>query len=446
MSKITDDFRKEFQLSKPEAVIQNYSSSLGMNPGMLYISQNYVCFKSQVTSRTERIPLAKTTSIEFSDALSKKLTLKMDKKEFVFSSFGMGQAKEAYVLSTYLWKNPPSIIDAEVLKQHEASLKSTNNNSNPFGDSEQQQEKVKVDTAAADRILALATETDNIQNDVMLRLSEQAEQIDRIENNLDNIEGNLKKANHLMKGIESLPYYLFGGSKDKTKRETVLKDRALKAPKGAPPIFELEVVYKFNDDSLTPSVLVLDSESFRCVNPDTDKLVEKNSEYKYADIETVVMRARHEHMDIRFSGKSRLRLMSAYLQIITNQLYSRCKNIKKDIIVDFEPGVTKFEYKDDRVCMVPPRQRGAKVFGTKGTKTSDLLSADADEQTVKDMDYVDDKLDQISTITSGLVEKGRIIGSEVDRQNEQLARITDKADEATDKTKNLNTRIDKQLK
>lgn len=64
-------------------------------------------------------------------------------------------------------------------------------------------------------LLALALDTDQMQNESMVKLSQQGghlnessfdsnciEQLDRIENKLENIDANLDRADHLMKGIE----------------------------------------------------------------------------------------------------------------------------------------------------------------------------------------------------------------------------------------------------
>jgi hypothetical protein len=75
----------------------------------------------------------------------------------------------------------------------------------------------------------------------------------------------------------------------------------------------------------------------------------------------------------------------------------------------FEPGVRKFEYMDDRVCVMPQASRdaagtfrllavvdpsGSNSAGfTAGQKTSALLT-NVDQQTKTDLDYVDNTLDQ----------------------------------------------------
>jgi len=68
----------------------------------------------------------------------------------------------------------------------------------------------------ANEILDSLNETKDMQNGTMNQLAEHGDTLNRIEDKLVDIEDNLKHADHIMKGIESLPYYLFGGS---TKKE-----------------------------------------------------------------------------------------------------------------------------------------------------------------------------------------------------------------------------------
>lgn len=70
----------------------------------------------------------------------------------------------------------------------------------------------------------------------------------------------------------------------------------------------------------------------------------------------------------RFKGtgpvrERRCRIMSSYIQALTNQVWARCKKLGHNINVVFEPGVRKFEYMDDRVCVMPQASRdGAGLF------------------------------------------------------------------------------------
>lgn len=73
----------------------------------------------------------------------------------------------------------------------------------------------------------------------------------------------------------------------------------MKLPPNTPPPIEIDILYKKQDDSLHPAILVLESDHFKCVDPVSDKLMEKNSQYKLINIESLYVRARHEHLDFR---------------------------------------------------------------------------------------------------------------------------------------------------
>lgn len=471
----TQEMHKEFQLTAPETCIQKYACTVsGFNRGTLWVSQNFLCYSSKLNDRNERLPFAKIQNIEYSSGLIAKVTVTTERKPFVFSDFNGSHSKECYTLIHYLWQNPVSYVDTALIdaleKKQQQALEDQKRQSQQ-GQQQQLRQRAKVDTQTADLLLQIAVETDSMQNAALAQVVAQGEQIDRIEGHLDNMSHTLKKADHLMKGIESLGYYMFGG-KDKKynqKREQALKDRSLKLPKDRPPIFEIEVLYKKQDDSLVQAILVLEEDFFKVINPENDTLIDKGTKYPYKDIIQVILRARHEHMDVRFpNGKKdpsgRLRIMSSYLQVITNQLYLRCKAQNHNPHVIFEPGVRQFNYQDERVSKMPPLARDVRgTLGQSGgggvssggsqnafvrpnsVKTADLLS-ESSQETRNDMARVESQLDEVHKIAMGINTKAQALNVELDRQNEQLGRIDGKVDDVTAQTRNLNKRMDKQLK
>eukprot|EP01126_Amoeba_proteus_P034922 TRINITY_DN3504_c0_g1_i15.p1 TRINITY_DN3504_c0_g1~~TRINITY_DN3504_c0_g1_i15.p1 ORF type:complete len:171 (-),score=31.53 TRINITY_DN3504_c0_g1_i15:729-1241(-) len=135
----------------------------------------------------------------------------------------------------------------------------------------------------------------------MVTIARQGEQIDRIGQKIETLEGKLQRADHLLRGIESYKYYMFGKQKGKNvqAREESLKVQTLKLPPNTPPTIELDVLYKKPDDSLHPAILVLEAISFKCVCLQNHRLIDKGTEFNYEDLEAIVLRARHEHMDFR---------------------------------------------------------------------------------------------------------------------------------------------------
>eukprot|EP01126_Amoeba_proteus_P034923 TRINITY_DN3504_c0_g1_i16.p1 TRINITY_DN3504_c0_g1~~TRINITY_DN3504_c0_g1_i16.p1 ORF type:complete len:392 (-),score=71.26 TRINITY_DN3504_c0_g1_i16:541-1716(-) len=362
MRKLTEEFRREFKIPKPESVIQVYDCSMGgFNRGKLFVSQNFLCFSSTLTSRNVRLPYSRITSVQYETAImSDKVIVMEDKKLLIFSGFGLKHAKEAYEIVLYLWQNPPNYIDLDTIDKYETTLSQATSSQGQ----QAQLNRPVVDVAAVDTLLSLALDASTTQNDAMVTIARQGEQIDRIGQKIETLEGKLQRADHLLRGIESYKYYMFGKQKGKDvqAREVSLKVQTLKLPPNTPPTIELDVLYKKPDDSLHPAILVLEAISFKCVCLQNHRLIDKGTEFNYEDLEAIVLRARHEHMDFRFKGTGnprdrRFRVMSSYLQVIVNQVWSRCRKRNFNITVTFEPGVKKFEYKDDRVCVMPQATR-----------------------------------------------------------------------------------------
>jgi len=244
------------------------------------------------------------------------------------------------------------------------------------------------------------------------------------------------------------------GEKIKKKRVENLDKKGSNRPKGTAPPMEIDILYKREDDSFLQGILVLEEDHFKVVDGNTDKLIEKNQSYKYTAVDQLVMRARHEHMDVRFkegNSPKRLRLMSSYLQVITNQLFARAKKAGFEPPVVFEPLVRKFEYKDDRVCMIPLSSReqnaqngsSSSGFGRPTTKTS-LLLDNVDQQTINDMDYVEDQLDQVRIVTQQINSGARAMNSELKRQNVKLTEANAAVDNANNHLQRMNNRLDHQ--
>lgn len=454
MRKHTDTFRKEFAVQKPESVIQAYDCTVNgvLNRGTMYVSQNFVCFKPSMGSVTARLPFSKITNITYSGGLlsgTVVVTASTEKKPYEFASFSTTQKedKECFELLTYLKSNAPSYIDTAVIdnyvKQQQAN-------------SEQSQVQLNVNRGLADELLSQAYSAQQQQNRNTDLIMKQGEQIDRIGQTVDNIQNKLDRGDHLLRGVESYRYFAYGfGGKNKKKRHEALEKKGAARPTGTAPPMEIDILYKRQDDSFLQGVLVLEDDHFKVVDPNSDKLIEKNQTYKYTAIEQLVMRARHEHMDVRFKQTNqvkRLRFMSSYLQVITNQIWSRAKKQGAEPPVVFEPNVRKFEYKDDRVCIVPQSSRESQATNSSSNsfarpvtnmKTSNLLD-NVDQQTRNDMDYVDDQLDQVRLVTQQLNQDARNMGYELDRQNAKLQSINTQVSGQIQHAQSMNNRLDHQ--
>eukprot|EP01122_Echinamoeba_exundans_P017571 TRINITY_DN938_c0_g1_i3.p1 TRINITY_DN938_c0_g1~~TRINITY_DN938_c0_g1_i3.p1 ORF type:complete len:339 (+),score=72.26 TRINITY_DN938_c0_g1_i3:601-1617(+) len=320
--------------------------------------------------------------------------------------------------------------------------------SNPFGDPYQAQEQqVRVDTALARTALRTANEVKEMGAATLLELQSQAEQIDRIEGNVERIHARLNETNTLLRGIESLPAYIGNKfKKDKKQPPPVVDppDRTIKVERTVKPM-DIEILCKNKDDSFTPALLRLFKDSFQCIDPTSGRCLQPEYAWNYDFIDCVVMRARHEHMDIRFHPpRDRFRLMSSYLQVITNELVLRAPKDKVKVV--FEPGVRTFAYKDPRISMQPTVSRATATTGfvrnDARQKTSDLLSAGADAQLRKDLDETDNCIDEISDALSIMNDQALTARSEIIRQTEQLDRVNNRVDDANARIRQQNRRME----
>ena len=120
-------------------------------------------------------------------------------------------------------------------------------------------------------------------------------------------------------------------------------------------------------------------------------------------------RARPQHLDIRFKGapdkKNRVRLFTAELQFICNEMYLRTKQSAE---VLFELGVKKFDYVSQGTqthlkSLAPKAATPANAFLR--TQVADKYKAAnliSDESKKQDMLQVDSALDEVSGMAGGI--------------------------------------------
>eukprot|EP00026_Physarum_polycephalum_P012739 Phypoly_transcript_13068.p1 GENE.Phypoly_transcript_13068~~Phypoly_transcript_13068.p1 ORF type:complete len:299 (+),score=46.60 Phypoly_transcript_13068:71-967(+) len=283
MKKKTDDMRRMFNLPDTESVIQDYACTLRravLVPGRMFISQNYVCFYATLPETFDSVPFRKITEIVKDHTallFNNAINLITPSATYYYGSFV--HRDETFNLLNHLWKHPPSYIDVEeniTLSAPKPSPFSTGGNSggqgvsgnpfdsksssnpfdsksssNPFdndgespgrkssnfndaatrfsGQQQQQQQQVKVDVETSRNALRIAMETRDIGAATMSELSYQAEVIDLIERDVENIHNNLDKANRLVRGIESVGGTIANAfsSEKKTGRDVQFVDRTV---------------------------------------------------------------------------------------------------------------------------------------------------------------------------------------------------------------------------
>jgi len=417
--KLNEEWRRTFHCAKPECVVQVYPTGGVMAKGQLYLSQNYACYQQGKT--TAKVAFCEIETHNFGP----KNTINIKTNDGQLYAWPECP-RPAYTMLCYLSENPTNYIDLNAVREFEEKLAYT----------QQQQMQTQAaplpsfDLAVADELLSLALDTDFTQNSLMDTVARQGEQIDRINGTIDRVEAKMDRAEHLLRGIESYRYYVFGKQKGKNKnRETALERRTMNRAPNLPPPVEVEVLLK-RADALLPSILSLEQDEFKILDPTTNAVAESR---KFAEIDAMVMVVKPEHMHFMIKGaKGPIVIISSYLQVIVNQIHSRSKKLNLSPKVVFHTPARKFEYQDDRVSAVRAAQH---------TPLADLLSdPGAREQATQ----LDNTLDQVLSLTQGINAKGRQLNEELAIQNAALAHANNKVDSLNNRARNMNGRLDHQ--
>lgn len=507
MKKKTEIVQRAFNLPDTESVIQDYSCCFWKtlpHTGRMYITQKNICFIGSLTSQTI-ISLRKITSIELSGT---SILIKVNAEENWFGAFM--NRPEVYVILSHLWSHPPTYVtlDQASLTQNNPQANSQgapqgmggkggsgglgggggglgggglgggglgggglgggglsgggygNNpsgNRQPVGEADfggtGQKQKYYVDTEASKRALATLNQTKDIATSTIVELQTQGEQLDRIQQSAENIHGHLDQADRYMRGIESVggafSNYMSGGA-DKKVSSISSKDFSRQKFVNV----EVEVLHKIQNDSLIPAKVLFENDLWSIIERETPALSNSPQKYNYnySTITKVIMRARPEHMDVRFNDGSRVRLMSSFLQILVNEFSLRLLGQLK---VDFEAGSRKFDFgkpglsEKVKIKESEAKQSNASGFvrGGRGkpVSVSEQLSTNVDDSTKKQIQQVEQNLDLISLGLRDLDVMARQIGTTTDTQNEQLDYINDLVEVGDQRVKKLNRRVENQL-
>jgi len=302
---------------------------------------------------------------------------------------------------------------------------------------EQKVQNKKLDLNLVNEVLALVHETKSMQNETNSQLLEQEDLLNRIEVKLEDVQENLKRADHIMKGIESMPYYLFGGSTKKEVKEKHVEKKkkdVTKLPEGSTPLIEIEALFK-NGGSLSPCTIVFNSETFQIINPKKDKLFTSETQYSYTDVDTITKKT-NEHFDITFNTKKKspITLCSAYFQIVLNQLYTRAQREGHEITFNLQESNSQFEYKEDWIFKLTPGKTDTSQAFQK------LSSLFTDEERKRDAEETDKKLDQVSDLLRNIITDGKETNEFIKQQTEKTKKLEDMTN--CDKMRTIGERMD----
>jgi hypothetical protein len=260
--------------------------------------------------------------------------------------------------------------------------------------------------------------------DTLEELERQRRQLDRIEHNAENIHHNLDRGERMIRGLESVG----GGLKntftrDKTKkqfRQYDEKDHRRDWQSLKNRNVDVAILLKKEDDSLVNVRLTLENECFHVKDEDGNKI--KGFSWSYDMVGEVVLRARPQHVDVRFKDKTpRFRMMTAHVQAVVNEIVIRARALSLTLKVVFEPNAKPFQYGTYRLALSGSSLTGkAGELGEGGDaaaagfirpkiKASELLSQTADDETRRALDLQDRHLDQIIDVVDDIHHMGVVM-------------------------------------
>ena len=420
----------------------------------MYITQNYVGFRSALPKIIEKFPFRKIAKLE-KVKLAAILVVLEDGTNYEFGAFT--QRDECFAILQHLLDNPPSYMMVDTKKDVAPKSPRITHNDGSMAEMEMdqtQEVRGKVDTASARRGVAKMNQAIDMGNATLAELDRQRELVHGMDQRLENMNADLDHNERHLRGIETIAGALANkATKDKTKRKDLtFESREQKIEGVKKRDAEVEVLFKFANDKLMPSLLIFKEKMFVCADAaNKSKLVDKGAQWEYSDVKMVLLRARHQHLDIWFKtgGKERrIRMMTAHVQWITNEMALR---VGPELEVQWEPGAKKFDYGSVALAsMVVPRGRkqGDGGWGTQGqpSKTAGLLSKNAPAHVHADIAEQDEMLDQMSAGLDRLNGMATAIGNEVDDSTQKISNTNRRMDATNARVRGQNERVEKILK
>ena len=492
--------KETFALPDSEVLVQNYFCTCGMTPGNMYLTPNYCLFVSNLgASGNVKTPFTTVKSVEKSKSLlGSSVRVATESGTHTFSRFV--HFDEAFELVNYMYAHPQVVVklgtglsgagfaeprsfgtavshatqgssftDSRQLQQAAlgtqgtgfavgASVPSSGGGysgggySGGYGGAMQQQAQGQVQVAPVTVDLeSSAAAVRRLQNarqygmDAMGELAYQGDVLNGIENNIESIHHSLGQANQHISGIDSFS----GQLRNKLLFDPTAAYERQEFSRGVVNALEqtgpevLSVLRKREDTSLVPATLTLLAAEF-CVHDGKDA---RDYRYRYADVKCAVVRNRALHLDLRFRDGKRERVVSAYTQQIVNEMA-----LRGECEVFFETNAPPFEYGSPelRTCLNKRAQLaraseglgGAAGFLRRGTAQTSYDVQTASDRYRADLVRQEQHVDQINDLLGDLHYMTSAIGVTVDAQNDQLARINARTDQAIAGLQTTNRRLD----
>ena len=182
-----------------------------------------------------------------------------------------------------------------------------------------------------------------------------------------------------------------------------------------------------------PALLRFGNKRFLCVNSDGAEV--KQYCYSYVQVASIIMRARHQHVDIRFhDGTERFRCCTSFVQAVVNDIVLRTKTCQVTVV--HEPGTKQFQYGSLAIREQTLQASRDSTWSAEGgffqapkSNTSRLMG-NAPEEVQDKVKKQDEQINALSGAVADFRNMDDAIKKEALREVEQLDYIHDKTNKA----------------
>eukprot|EP01095_Lingulamoeba_sp_RSL-Kostka_P012982 TRINITY_DN5255_c0_g2_i2.p1 TRINITY_DN5255_c0_g2~~TRINITY_DN5255_c0_g2_i2.p1 ORF type:complete len:519 (-),score=177.15 TRINITY_DN5255_c0_g2_i2:184-1740(-) len=488
----TESIRDVFGVPDTEYVIQDYRCSyrkIDTNnkqqsvSGKMYITQNYVLFEGKKGITKEAIAFYRIQGASRSKHYGLGTAIEIDTESGLYFFTSFLHREEAFFLIQYLLQYQPtyaSITDAQV------DVSDNNNNENEVDkeldytfkelgleglDIEEEKEEEedngrwstfidtvgnatvddyeKVDLDTTKKAVQIAKDIREVNAYTIENLEKQDEILDNIYHNTKETKNNIERSDRVIDGISSWTGQVKNAvTPDLYKNGVKRKDNDNKIKVKANIYFtDIPILIKHPSDSFEPAVLRFADDNLYCVDLIAGKKI-KPYIYDYDKIRSIVIRARHQHLDIRFNdNKDRFRCMSSFVQGITNEVILRTRSSQVSVI--FEPGTKQFQYgslelRGQSTCgsRTNDISKGFSSSSKNGfytlqqnkqnVKTSQILNR-APEEVIADLDENDEDIDILIDVLADVKNSTNAINVSLEDSNKKIDKTLKNVHKARDK-------------
>lgn len=469
MAEKTKFVHEVFNVPKSELVIQDYRCTLkkGNNSftGRIYITQNYMLFVSKDLQVKDSMAFYRVNGItrEKTSLVIPAIGVDLDTGKILLQGFF--HRDETFNLLNHLINYQPTYVylNEDQLVQHiKKELSIDNGKNSPNVDpkafvkkdeelqgrwgqfaAEIKQPTVDdyetVDLKTGEQALRTAMEIRQIGSETLTKMTEQAEALDRIERNILETKNNLDRGDRILDGVSSV-----GGQLKNLVTPDMYKNKfgAYEAKDRSINIEEQEkftdvpILVKHSNDYLEPSLLRFGDKKFICVNTSGTKM--KQYVYSYVQVSSIIMRARHQHIDIRFhDGTERFRCCTSFVQAVVNEIVLRTK--PGQVTVVHEPGTKQFQYGSlairDQTLQASRDDTWSAEGGFFQAPKSDTakLVSNAPNEVKQQLKKQDEQINALTDVVTDFTAINKAQKNELEREIDQLDKIHEKTNKALKK-------------